>query len=165
MKICSDCKEEKAIEAFYARSSKCKQCCAIWYTDYYRNNIDKIKARSRLRYRNNRSEASNYNKNYLQKRKLEQPDWRRKYSLRAKFGISVEMYTHKLEQQNNKCAICSKTKGKRNFAVDHDHVTKRNRGLLCTDCNTNLHVLESWPYKTVADAYLAKWHSMGDSCE
>ena len=43
------------------------------------------------------------------------------------------------KKQNGVCAICKKEciTGRR-LAVDHNHVTGKNRGLLCTNCNTSL---------------------------
>ena len=65
------------------------------------------------------------------------------------FGISQEEYTRLLLSQGGKCAICGKEnsgrmwKGKycRMF-VDHDHTTKKVRGLLCQKCNTAIGWLE-----------------------
>ena len=58
----------------------------------------------------------------------------------AKFNISIEDYYKMLNDQNSKCGLCgieTCTTGK-NFAIDHDHVTCRVRGLLCLACNTHL---------------------------
>ena len=42
-----------------------------------------------------------------------------------------------LVNQNNLCAICKKEIGWES-AVDHCHVTKKIRGLLCRNCNLGL---------------------------
>lgn len=61
-----------------------------------------------------------------------------------KFGITEEEYEALLKRQNGVCAICKgppDTRWKR-LAVDHDHVTREVRGLLCMVCNTMLGRLE-----------------------
>jgi hypothetical protein len=61
-------------------------------------------------------------------------------NLRNKFGMTVEQYNEILDKQEGKCAICGSTPdnlGKR-LAVDHDHVSGKKRGLLCTTCNVVL---------------------------
>lgn len=58
----------------------------------------------------------------------------RKWSLRAKYGISLEDYEAMLKVQGNVCAMC-KQPSKKTLAVDHDHETGKVRGLLCSDCN------------------------------
>jgi hypothetical protein len=55
------------------------------------------------------------------------------------FGINADQYEAMMEEQNHVCAICNKPElCKRALAVDHCHVTKRVRGLLCTNCNMAL---------------------------
>lgn len=55
------------------------------------------------------------------------------------YGLSVEEYEVILKRQNGVCAICSQVcKTGRRLAVDHDHNTKKVRGLLCATCNTAL---------------------------
>lgn len=67
------------------------------------------------------------------------------YSLRRKFGLTLEQYEAMREAQNDLCAICGRqeTKKHRNhlrcqLAVDHDHKTGSVRGLLCYNCNRGL---------------------------
>lgn len=55
------------------------------------------------------------------------------------FGINADQYEAMLQEQNYVCAICHKSDiCKRDLAVDHCHVTRRIRGLLCTNCNMAL---------------------------
>ena len=58
-------------------------------------------------------------------------------------GITVEKYYQMLEEQDNRCAIClqeetckdSKHDRIRRLSIDHCHITKKARGLLCQGCN------------------------------
>ena len=68
-----------------------------------------------------------------------------------------------LRSQDGKCAICReperRSAGKsgetRKLSIDHDHVTGKVRGLLCSDCNTAIALLrESPPLLDAARAYL-----------
>lgn len=60
--------------------------------------------------------------------------------LKRKFGLTEEQYDELLEKQNGCCAICDRhhTLFNTRLAVDHDHKTRRIRGLLCTNCNHRL---------------------------
>lgn len=71
-----------------------------------------------------------------QKRK----DQVRAYSLRTKYGITIEQYNQLLEKQNHCCALCEKHESafKNRLAVDHNHETQEVRGLLCFSCNHRL---------------------------
>jgi hypothetical protein len=54
------------------------------------------------------------------------------------YGIDDQEYIRLLALQGGKCAICrTRPVGKR-LAVDHDHKTMKNRGLLCKRCNRDL---------------------------
>lgn len=70
---------------------------------------------------------------------------------RARYGIGIDEYDRMLEAQGGVCAICSKgqtapRKGRGKavrraaprLAVDHDHLSGRVRGLLCSNCNHRL---------------------------
>lgn len=61
---------------------------------------------------------------------------RNKY-LQKKYGITLDQYNTKLQEQNDSCALCGKHKShfKRALAVDHNHKTNVVRGLVCFYCN------------------------------
>ena len=62
---------------------------------------------------------------------------RRRVNLKARFGLSVEEYDRLYERQGEGCAGCGRPADqKRRLAVDHDHKTRKVRGLLCFRCNT-----------------------------
>jgi hypothetical protein len=68
------------------------------------------------------------------------PTKRRRNLLRYQYKISTVEYQKILNSQNGKCAICgvAACSTGRHFAVDHDHKTKKIRGLLCCSCNQGL---------------------------
>jgi hypothetical protein len=92
-----------------------------------------------------RAELKAYQEEYLRKN----PDKILGYRLKRKFGITLDAYNRLLEAQDGKCAICgAKPKDRphhRKLAVDHDHKTKKIRGLLCFHCNTGLGNLRDDP--------------------
>lgn len=57
-----------------------------------------------------------------------------------KYNLTIEQYDAIVKKQNNLCAICEGNNfGKHDkLFVDHDHFTKKVRGLLCINCNTLL---------------------------
>lgn len=61
-----------------------------------------------------------------------------------KYGITPAQFKILMCAQNFGCAICGKPETKNingkvvELAVDHDHETKRVRGLLCSNCNIAL---------------------------
>jgi hypothetical protein len=58
------------------------------------------------------------------------------------YGISVEDYERMLEEQDGGCHICGKKpEGKRALDIDHDHTTGKVRGLLCSNHNRALGLL------------------------
>lgn len=60
--------------------------------------------------------------------------------LRVKYGITIEQYEAILISQSGGCAICGKIKepSGRRLALDHNDVTKQNRGILCFSCNSSI---------------------------
>ena len=66
----------------------------------------------------------------------------RDYHYRNRYGISLEQYQEKLEEQGFVCAICgtehSENSRMKTLVVDHCHTTGQVRGLLCHSCNVTL---------------------------
>lgn len=73
-------------------------------------------------------------------------EYRHRYKLKAKYGLTVEAYDAMLAGQGNACAICEEqcATGRR-LAVDHCHDTGRVRGLLCVRCNRAVGLLMDDP--------------------
>jgi hypothetical protein len=77
------------------------------------------------------------------------PDKFKGYTVKSRYGISLDKVNEMLEDQHGRCAICKDkfdmTK-ERPFAIDHDHSHCSNqkacsicvRGLLCPQCNQML---------------------------
>jgi len=89
---------------------------------------------------------------------------RKIWSLREKFGISLDRYKEILKEQNYQCAICGRLseseKDKRMLAVDHDHKTKKVRGILCSNCNNGLgRFFDNTKYLSKAIDYLNKYNN------
>lgn len=120
---CGKCGASKVV--LKSGASRCLACHNRWGREYYRNSA-------------------------LRRRKQ-----RESYVFR-KYGVSMESLLELLHLQGSRCAICSKrwqdcTSGKRvrheviflqHLYVDHDHRTRKVRGLLCNACNTAIGLFE-----------------------
>jgi hypothetical protein len=67
-----------------------------------------------------------------------QNQWLRSSINRYRYQITEEQYCDKLEEQDNKCAICESECDKGRLSIDHNHETNEVRGLLCRQCNLGL---------------------------
>lgn len=98
--------------------------------------------------RKNKSKLNDYSKQWRAEK--ETPLHKRRYSLTARYGITIEQYDEMLKKQNGRCAVCkikaplkkdgTPLYGKKNLAVDHGHMlpgslADKVRGLLCQTCN------------------------------
>lgn len=84
--------------------------------------------------------------------------------LKSKYGLSKEEYDEKLKEQSGKCEICGTTDpgyhGR--LCVDHNHVTKEVRGLICHNCNSALgNFKDNVSVLLSAISYLNKYGSYG----
>lgn len=63
----------------------------------------------------------------------------RNKQFKYKYGITIEQYELMLMNQNNQCLICYREfSDKIKPDVDHDHITKKVRGIICHSCNLGI---------------------------
>lgn len=100
------------------------------------------------------------------RRYTEQKSDRKSYSLKKSYGIDLDWYHQKLKEQGGRCAICGTDRPGRSdirrkyFSVDHDHVTRKPRGLLCINCNMVLGgVRDNYVLLNKAIDYLARYNN------
>lgn len=66
---------------------------------------------------------------------IKNPERIKEAKLRYLYKISLSDYNNLLTLQNGLCAICKEHPSDRSLDVDHNHKTKKVRGLLCRYCN------------------------------
>lgn len=128
-KYCPTCKQILNLSEFSTMkirsgiSSHCKECNKTWNENYYKTK--KGKEKKQEVYKKQKSK-------YIERRLLK------------KYNITYKEYELILKCQNYKCAICGRTpeENKKMLAVDHNHKTGKNRGLLCSSCNICLGFIE-----------------------
>jgi len=105
------------------------------------------------------------NREYLRhresKRRATQPEKVRASQRKTLYGITPDEYERMRSGQRDTCAIClvHERRGSRNknLCVDHDHVTGKVRGLLCSGCNSALgHMNENPAWLMRAIQYLVR---------
>lgn len=86
-------------------------------------------------------------------------DW--ELGIRFRYGLTKEEYDQKLAGQGGGCAICKAEHSGNSvaprLAVDHNHITKEIRGLLCRRCNLFIGFLENTSLYEQALRYLKLW--------
>lgn len=128
-KLCTKCGETKADSEFYIRRTQALHSWCIACMKELRIKRNPVIAEYQRRRRKGRSGVER--------------DLEKDYQLQYNFGITLDEYNTKLENQNYCCAICGKESGTdlhsgartKQLSVDHDHRTGLVRGLLCNDCN------------------------------
>lgn len=117
MKLCAKCKLEKDESEFYTH----------WHARDQKRRIDSY------------CKLCTNQKNRDHENSPEGRKSRKDSRLKRLFNISSEMWDAMFWLQGGKCAICQKLfDNPRDIHVDHDHDTKKVRGLLCLLCNTKL---------------------------
>jgi hypothetical protein len=126
MKMCTVCKVAKPFEDFYD-GYKAKKQRDVTNKKYPHSRCKECDhARVRIYHKDNKAKVT--------KRQL--ISHRRRI-----YGLNEEEYNNMILSQNNLCAICNKPSNK-TLHIDHDHVTGRVRGLLCSNCNLGIGLLE-----------------------
>ena len=136
----------KGISVVSAYNQKCR--CEVCVTehkrravDYYKRNAEKVRAKRAAYRAENRDQENARRREYSQRK----PHVIKNQHLLASFNLSLTEYERLSAQQNGLCAICHGTDVTKKLAVDHDHVTGKIRGLLCSSCNLALGMFEDNP--------------------
>lgn len=132
LKKCTKCGEMKSILDFYKDRKKYKGGRKKLPTNYGR--VSQCKAC----YRKYERSWKDRNRNSINagQRRRNKLDQSRKSYLKWAYGITLQQYNKILIEQNHVCAICGEQNIRNHkLDIDHDHKTKRIRGLLCRKCN------------------------------
>ena len=142
IKTCNKCNVSKSLTLFFkdknnktdGHHSICKECKQAGTALWRQNNKDKYN--SYMRERN----KLNYPKARLQR-----------------YGLTQEIYKSMLLEQQGLCQMCKNPpKSSRPLVIDHDHKTKKVRGLLCYGCNRVLHAFDNIEVMESALNYLKR---------
>jgi hypothetical protein len=133
-KTCSGCKKKRDLSLFHRDGSKpdglaasCKRCKKM-----RREAAPEQTKLARKEYQRKWNEAHpHYSRLQSQKNRTELKAKRLVYL----YGITPDQFRSMRLAQGDACAVCKAPFGSRTPHVDHDHVTKKARGLLCGDCN------------------------------
>lgn len=123
---------------------------------WYEKNKEQINARKRKNYQVNREEKLVKNREWRKNNPEYDKQWREKNreqvrnsKLKYNYGENApEIVKILLKEQNGVCALCglSETRTRNGkvlpLHVDHDHITGKIRGLLCSNCNRGLGFLK-----------------------
>lgn len=108
-------------------------------------NIEERRRKDREYYARTKERRSELNKKRYNSDKGKFYKNNRNSVLKRKYGISLEEYNIRLEEQDFSCLICNGEEIDRQLAVDHDHKTGKVRGLLCGSCNRALGLFKDSP--------------------
>lgn len=128
---CSRCGEVKHLTEFHrnrrrhnGRDTYCKPCRAEYRREWYlRNRQQAIDDAARW--------------------KRENPDKRREYDRRSRYGLEPEDFAALVAEQDGRCAICGVVEDP--LKVDHCHNGGHVRGLLCDRCNRGIGYFDDDP--------------------
>lgn len=109
--------------------NQCKKCASSASRRWATANPNKIKAKAiRLRRKWRAEDSASYSAK------------RRKWVLKAQYGLTIDDYNKMYLSQNGSCFICLRhsTEFPKGLVVDHDHQSGKVRNLLCGQCNQML---------------------------
>jgi hypothetical protein len=111
---------------------------AAYNAKYYAEHKKEDNVRSRQYHKDHKEEIRAYSAEYYATHKEENAVRCRRNALERRYGLATADYDRMFADQNGVCAICGHSPNGRKLDVDHDHLTDRIRGLLCSSCNIML---------------------------
>jgi hypothetical protein len=142
-KRCSKCCQFKSLDDYHSsigssdgRQARCKPCKLEANRVWRQANKGKV-AKSKKNYAFRNWEAiRKHRREYMAGRKVEATEYRRRWNLAKRYGITIDQFTEMLDSQGGRCAVCGAEGGRQ--VVDHDHETGMVRGILCVRCNVSI---------------------------
>lgn len=136
-----------------------KRARACLYQKAYRaRHPERVRETGRRWREKNRAQRNEYNRARSRQDRVRRRVAERR--LLDVYGLSLAEYDALLMKQGGGCALCGRAKDRRRLPVDHDHRTKRVRGILCEACNRGLGLLGDSPARLRrAVAYLEQTES------
>lgn len=129
-KQCRKCLEIKDRSQFYRKSKNkdglqgdCKECHKKYLLKNKKNVLNAL-----YKWRNKNKD------------KVAQQRLKTIYKISTEDSIKAYRLIH-----NGSCMICGQSSEKRNLHLDHDHKTKKIRGILCVNCNSAIGKLKESP--------------------
>lgn len=118
-------------------------------SQYHKNNYplnkEKIKKERKLYYKNNKKRLNEISKNYYKIHKKILLKKQFFSTIKRIYNLTQEQYNKLLKESNYKCNICGKKETRKTpsgkickIHIDHDHKTKKTRGVLCSNCNIGI---------------------------
>lgn len=141
-KLCKNCNQEKKLELMVKKEGsyrfQCKECRNKIEREKILNDPalrEKERLRGKEKYQKNKEKHCQITKKYYN----ENLEWRKEVHLKNTYGITMDYKIKLREEQDNKCFICEKVfENDKSAYIDHCHITKKVRGLLCHNCNSGL---------------------------
>lgn len=131
---------------------------------YWDENKEKISERNRGWRERNKEKLAAKSKEKRATESLD-PDNQKDRRLRYRYGLSLDDFNKRKEDQEGCCAICGEpptpTDSHPDLVVDHCHNTNQVRSLLCNSCNVGLGKFRDNPFLMLdASAYLFAHQSL-----
>lgn len=136
-KKCNGCRNPFPIEAYgirpdghggHKRRSRCKACESQEQKNRRAKFPEKVREAKRRT-------LENCKKDPVRLAKAQKAQWRRQW---RKLGLNPDEVFQWVEKNGWVCAICGEIVGHRTRAADHNHITGKFRGILCSRCNIGI---------------------------
>ncbi|MCI0562475.1 MAG: endonuclease VII domain-containing protein [Nitrososphaera sp.] len=152
--ISTACRKEYDKERYERNKEQAKERSREWKKNnkahtseynkkYYAANAEREKERSRAWGKNNQERKKEYNKKWNKTNEEQRRDTR----LLSMYKLPRGQYQEMFVLQNGRCAICNTAclEPHGYLDVDHNHITKKIRELLCQACNKGIGLLKDDP--------------------
>lgn len=161
--MCNKCGRTRPLADFYKQTgmrdghrNNCKACHLSAHKNWYERNREYEISRVGKWQRENAARVNEVQRRNRARGGDEHRRLEREGHLRRKYGLTLNLFEALVAAQLGNCAICGANEDL-DLHVDHDHRTKKVRGLLCGKCNKAIGLLNDDPdLLLVAKEYLER---------